>query len=733
MAKIGKHAASRVGKHGVVRDSNEGLATGEIGALHARDAAEAIPDIPAHAAEEDLAGFELVGGEAAVSEGKGSGAADAVSAKGVVGASGAASLSDGAVIVQVADAASSKDDPTATAPHAAIPGKEALETTAPQIAIIGAAADAAALATGSTAPQAPVSDASELEVVASDPTVPQPVLTAANAPMSTGGIPLLFSDTAPSAGSAEKTTVLPTTGAASASPQAPTQTLEALSLPLENEEPPTFVAEDGNTYRYDENGELVLVKKKRHIGRIVGGIAGGIAGAAVVAYAAGAVFFMGHFFPGTEFQGHDLGMEPHSTLTELIAEKIDGYEIAVDGYGFHETYDADELGLANDAEALTDQYTSVLNPLLWPKEIREARTLGEGMKASFAEGGFERLIESDIKAHNEDADPPKNAYIALDDETNMMAVVPEEAGTQLVPDVVLREVEAAVTDMEPSVELDEECLVEAEVKRDDPKLNKSADAANVYLKTDMMFTMGGTDLIHVTGAMILPYLTIDEEECTVTFDQGRFNNDLRGLADSCDTAGTSRTFTRWDGTVITTDPYGEYGWVTDADTLISLVDAGIAAGETSTQEVPLVQSAYKYEGKGTPDWGGRYIDLDLSNQYVTFYDWDGTVIWESPCITGKPDGIHDTNTGVWFVTRKSTNEKLEGYENGVKIYTSYVSYWMPFVGNAIAFHDATWQPGFGGTMYANGYGSHGCVNLPYYAAQSLFYIIEVGDVVVSHW
>ena len=45
---------------------------------------------------------------------------------------------------------------------------------------------------------------------------------------------------------------------------------------------------------------------------------------------------------------------------------------------------------------------------------------------------------------------------------------------------------------------------------------------------------------------------------------------------------------------------------------------------------------------------------------------------------------------------------------------------MPFVGNAIGFHDATWQPGFGGSMYMDGYGSHGCVNLSYGDAEALY-------------
>ena len=115
------------------------------------------------------------------------------------------------------------------------------------------------------------------------------------------------------------------------------------------------------------------------------------------------------------------------------------------------------------------------------------------------------------------------------------------------------------------------------------------------------------------------------------------------------------------------------------------------------------------------------------------YNESGDLIWESDCISGKPDGAHDTSVGVYWLNSKSSPAKLTGYENGKKIYESQVRYWMPFDGNAIGLHDADWQPGFGGTMYASGYGSHGCVNLPVNAAADLYSIIQEGDVVVSHW
>ena len=77
--------------------------------------------------------------------------------------------------------------------------------------------------------------------------------------------------------------------------------------------------------------------------------------------------------------------------------------------------------------------------------------------------------------------------------------------------------------------------------------------------------------------------------------------------------------------------------------------------------------------------------------------------------------------------------KLIGYEGDKRIYETEVRYWMPFDGNAIGLHDADWQSEFGGERFKEGFGSHGCVNLPVDKAKELYDLIEEGDVVVSHW
>ena len=69
--------------------------------------------------------------------------------------------------------------------------------------------------------------------------------------------------------------------------------------------------------------------------------------------------------------------------------------------------------------------------------------------------------------------------------------------------------------------------------------------------------------------------------------------------------------------------------------------------------------------------------------------------------------------------------KIEGGEmtaNGTYSYEQPVTYWMPFNGG-IGFHDADWQPYFGGDRYLTG-GSHGCINLPPENAGQLYSLIQ---------
>ena len=74
---------------------------------------------------------------------------------------------------------------------------------------------------------------------------------------------------------------------------------------------------------------------------------------------------------------------------------------------------------------------------------------------------------------------------------------------------------------------------------------------------------------------------------------------------------------------------------------------------------------------------------------------------------------------------------MEG--NGKREYETPVDYWARITWTGVGFHDATWQPAFGGQLYRQGYGSHGCINMPYNAVATFYGLISVGDPVVVHY
>ena len=116
----------------------------------------------------------------------------------------------------------------------------------------------------------------------------------------------------------------------------------------------------------------------------------------------------------------------------------------------------------------------------------------------------------------------------------------------------------------------------------------------------------------------------------------------------------------------------------------------------------------------------NYILVSISDQTLWFYR-HGKLQLSSSVVTGMY-GIHDTPRGSFRIQGKAQSIYLTGPD-----YRSFVNYWMPIYGD-IGLHDATWRSSFGGAIYRGG-GSHGCINLPYWAAQSIYYNAPTGILV----
>lgn len=117
----------------------------------------------------------------------------------------------------------------------------------------------------------------------------------------------------------------------------------------------------------------------------------------------------------------------------------------------------------------------------------------------------------------------------------------------------------------------------------------------------------------------------------------------------------------------------------------------------------------------------KYILVDISDQTLKYYV-KGKVKLKSNVVTGGPG--NRTPKGHFRLRSKSRNITLRG--NG---YSSYVKYWMAFIGSEYGIHDASWRSKFGDTIYKKN-GSHGCPNMPRKNAAKLYKMAPIGTRVI---
>ena len=129
------------------------------------------------------------------------------------------------------------------------------------------------------------------------------------------------------------------------------------------------------------------------------------------------------------------------------------------------------------------------------------------------------------------------------------------------------------------------------------------------------------------------------------------------------------------------------------------------------------------------DMGDTYVEVDLTKQHLWMYI-DGELIVESDFVSGKMTKDRRTPPGTYTVYFKKSPAVLRSNKPGDS-YESPVTFWMPFNGG-IGFHDSSWRGSYGGEIFWNN-GSHGCINLPYGAAKTIYENIEKGFPVICFY
>lgn len=460
-------------------------------------------------------------------------------------------------------------------------------------------------------------------------------------------------------------------------------------------------------------------------------MAGCIVALLLVVYVVVALYFTGRFMPNTTAAGMSLSMMTAPTAENSLNDRLHNYRLEVSGEGLDLTLSPADTGQSIDSQAVVKDMLSDVNPWLWPFQIGSHHDESDKLIAGSSTNKLADTLNTAIKQVNDKATPPKNASLAYNATTHQFGIAPEAAGTTLDEKAVLEVIEQALSTLEHKVTITPAQLQQPTLLANDPRLASAVKSANGMITTNLELTMGNFPVARVDADLISQWVTLDDK-VNATINQDALSAWVTKLAEDNTTVGSTRTYTRPDGKRISVKG-GVYGWAVDKDALLKLVQKAVASGTVDTVAIPTTTHGDAYNGAGKQDWGKRYLDIDLTEQHARLYDDNGSVIWESDVITGSPDGEHETPTGVYWMNQPQSPSILKGYSGDKQIYATKVQYWMPFVGGAIGLHDADWQTsGFGGTLYEQGLGSHGCVNLPHQKAGELYALIKPGDVVVSH-
>ena len=466
------------------------------------------------------------------------------------------------------------------------------------------------------------------------------------------------------------------------------------------------------------------------------------AGVIVVAYAAGAIAFSRVYYPGTTIAGIDVSLSDAAGAAKRIEATVTDYSLDVSGLGFEWTYTPEAGTFSVDAQAEAQSVLDANESFIWPVRLVQSLTSGDeaetetGVVVTYDEAGFEQSLGAAIDKFNANRPGTFDAAGAYDGATGQFTVAKARSSQRLSRDAVIAAAKDAIAHAEPAAALDDSMYEQFAGGATDEQLQAACDAANQIIGVNITLKYGDAAIATLDGATMTQWITFDEN-LNPTLNADSLTEWIRNLAATqLDTVGTERTYTRADGKQITVSG-GTYGWLSDEAALAQTIQDAIANKQTGDIQIPTKQTADVYNGLGGRDWGA-YVDIDLTEQHVRYYDANDNLLWESGCITGNPNSGHETPTGVYMLNSNGGGATLVGADengDGEPDYRTPVSYWMPFIGGAIGLHDADWQrlSNFSDPSAYKRVGSHGCVNLPVDKAAELSGMLQVGVCVITHY
>ncbi len=449
------------------------------------------------------------------------------------------------------------------------------------------------------------------------------------------------------------------------------------------------------------------------------------------------------FFPKSTLNGHDVSeTTPEQILQELSADygnvtvtlKENG-EDAITGAlaDFGYVVDQDKL-LTSIRDCLTRQsssFTTLINSL------SGGNTFNVVIPFTFYEEKFNAKVNA--AALPKERFPSVDAKMLYNEEENYYYIEPEINGNEFsdakLQSFVRSDLDSFVNGNHPNenltIDFPEDIYIRPEITSGDVTMNTTVNVYNNFCKAKLTHVYGD-EKVTIDWNTIKDWLSIVDGEGVL--DDYKMAEYINNMAAKYNTRHYDRHFHTSYGTeVVIPSSENDYGYTINEDEEFRQMVADIRSN-TEVEREPIYYSTNDYGNpvyyhrNGTDDLAGTYVEVCLSNQHLWFYK-DYNLIMDTDIVSGNVAKKAETKTGTFPLAYKESPSVLVGAD-AADGYRTEVTYWMPFY-EGQGLHDASWRYAFGGNIYLTN-GSHGCVNMPPYAAQAVYENIDAGVAIIIY-
>lgn len=442
-----------------------------------------------------------------------------------------------------------------------------------------------------------------------------------------------------------------------------------------------------------------------------------------VVYGSGIYYFQDKFFTGTTINSIDASYATVEEIESVVADQVAKYRLLVKERGGHEdTILAADIDYRYSPSGEVEGFKEDQKAYKWPLMLVKNFTYEFESTATYSIAKLKAAVDGLNCLDPAVEEPPKDAEVVFMGTTYELQK--EQQGKKVIREKLDAAVKKAVETGKNTVDLeDEDCYEKPAITVDNQVLQKKYERLYHYTKARVSYSFGDNTEV-VDGSTINNWLSVDEDG-NVSLNTDGIAEYVYGLAQKYDTYNRTRNFETHDGSYVEVSG-GAYGWLIDQAAEIEQLTQIIKDGRQVEREPVYAQTAGT---RRNCDLGDSYVEVDLSRQHLWMYQ-DGVVILETDFVSGDVAKNRTTPGGVYSLYYKASPFVLKSDTPGDS-YETPVTYWMPFNGG-IGFHDANWRGSFGGNIYTYN-GSHGCVNMPTWAAEQMYNNIYAGYPIICYY